>query len=318
MTDHPNKAVARIAFDGEALRDGAMNVRDLAPALIALGELVESANFALNRDCAEVKVYIRSDIRRGSFEFSIDVVQMLKEAKSLLDPHADSIRNAKDLLALIGLAGGGTTTVGVGLFKLVKWLRNRRPDSVAPLQPGETRVTIGNIHIDVKNEVIVLAEDSRVRSALANTLRPLAKRGIDSFQVRDQGETVEAVHKDEVDWFAAPDIPLTADVLHEGDHTAVFEIFKPSFIPGKRWVISDGRRSYGVDMEDKDFMAKVERREVMFGRGDAIKVQLRTKAARGDDGKLITTFKVIKVLEVLTAGGGRQRPLFGFDKTRER
>ena len=37
-----------IAFEGPAFDDGEIDVRDLAPALLALGDVIQAANHALN------------------------------------------------------------------------------------------------------------------------------------------------------------------------------------------------------------------------------------------------------------------------------
>jgi hypothetical protein len=42
-------ATASIAHDGPALADGALHVRDLAPVLLAAGQLIDAANSVLNR-----------------------------------------------------------------------------------------------------------------------------------------------------------------------------------------------------------------------------------------------------------------------------
>src|SRR5437867_854679 len=310
MSVASNSAETRIAYNGEGVRAGEMNVRDLAPALLGLGEILQSANASLNGGRADVQVYVRSNIRQGSFQVDIDVVQALHHAKTFLDTNKETIKSARDLLTIVGLIGGGTATGVISLIKFIKWAAGRKPDSVKPLGKGETRVTIGNIHIDVKNEVIILAEDHRVRSALSEAFSPLSRPGIDRFEVRENDEVVETVTQDETKWFAPQDLPINADVLHEGDHTAVLEVIKPALVPGKRWTFSDGKRFYGVEMDDKEFLERVARRDVVFVHGDALKVALHTRYARTETGKLVTLVRVTKVIKELPAGPSKQGRLF--------
>ena len=60
---------ARIAYAGPALEDGTMDVRGLAPALIAFADLVKYASRAINLD-KNIKVMLNQDsLKKGSFYF---------------------------------------------------------------------------------------------------------------------------------------------------------------------------------------------------------------------------------------------------------
>lgn len=61
MTDE-TQVQLDVSFDGPALRDGSMNVRDLAPSMLGLGALFESANRALNGESATVNVKCKSNV----------------------------------------------------------------------------------------------------------------------------------------------------------------------------------------------------------------------------------------------------------------
>ena len=75
MADQTNRASTTIIYKGSDVAEGLMDVKDLAPALLALGNLCQATNRCLNGDEAKVDVLVRSDFKAGSFEVSLELVQ---------------------------------------------------------------------------------------------------------------------------------------------------------------------------------------------------------------------------------------------------
>jgi hypothetical protein len=106
-----------------------MDVQELAPALLASGTLIQKANALLNSQTASVSLKVRSDFRKGSFLVNFVIDQsVLEQAKNFLIGHPN-IKDTKDILDTlffyVGLPVGATS----GLFKLIKVLGHRKPDS---------------------------------------------------------------------------------------------------------------------------------------------------------------------------------------------
>ena len=78
-----------------------MDVKDLAPALLALGALCEDANRLLNSDRAHVAVRVQA-VKPGSFHVSLDIWQELKTIFT-----GDNVETAESVLKLLGLIVGG-------------------------------------------------------------------------------------------------------------------------------------------------------------------------------------------------------------------
>jgi len=71
-----SEATFTIVYDGPALRDHSMDVRDLAPAMLGLGELFDAANSALNGDNARIKVQVKAT-EPGCFQITFEVIQTI-------------------------------------------------------------------------------------------------------------------------------------------------------------------------------------------------------------------------------------------------
>jgi hypothetical protein len=159
-----------------------------------------------------------------------------------------------------------------------------------------------NNQITVTREVYVLASSPTVRKAMADALRPLNGTQIDQFQVRDHGTPIETVVRDDAPSFR---VPATEQVAQQSDGSGVreqlVEVIKPSFNRELRWVLSDGGEGrLGALMKDGSFLERVESGQRTFGKGDLLRVILRSTPHVGPQG-LHTDYEVLKVIDEFDA-----------------
>ena len=69
------KKIFYVVYDGPALASHEMDVRELAPALLAFSSLFEEANSILNRDRAKITLNVKGSFKVGCFGFELSVVQ---------------------------------------------------------------------------------------------------------------------------------------------------------------------------------------------------------------------------------------------------
>lgn len=109
-----------VRYDGEALRDGRMPVRELAPALLALSQLFSEASQLLYPSNEPVALEIQAT-REGSF--IVDLV--LHAVGSSWDQlsHMDAGEDATALVLFKEFVIGDS--IDFSLFGLVQWLKGR-------------------------------------------------------------------------------------------------------------------------------------------------------------------------------------------------
>ena len=274
-----------ISYDGQALKDGSMDVRDLAPALFAIGQLFDAAYKEINGEKSEAKVHIVAT-QKGSFEISLDLFQgSIGPAIDFFS--GDKINAALNLKNIIL----GSSGVGYGLFKFIKWVRGRTPPKVQNIENEITRIEIEGDVTEIANKVWELYQNPVIRQAIEKIVSPLKKEGVQSVVMADE-KIKERIEKEEYRSFEYRD--LDEETLHDNTIEKTFSINALSFNPDNKWRLYDGEQTYSLVINDREFLDKVEKGKC-FTINDILVCQFRMKQTMVGS-KLKSVYSVEKVI----------------------
>lgn len=288
-----------IKYDGPALESHQMDVRELAPALIALSNMLEEANRVAFPDSASVKVNVQGNFKGGSFGVDLIAIQSITDqiVSMFSGPEASAFSNLKSILEAIGLIVG-TGGAGGGLIGIIKWLHGRKPSSI---RTSGDRVVFEVVEESISEtfEVDLVAgrlyQSRVVRKALANVVKPLERHGIDIFASGQDGQTAEVIRKDDAPWFtvAESDADIVSDTVAEH---VLLQIESAVFKDDNKWRFSDGSGSFFAEVADPIFVNKINSGDERFGKGDVLIVDLRRIQTISDNG-LKMEYSIVRVHE---------------------
>lgn len=288
-----------LKYDGPALASHEMDVKDLAPALLSLGELLEEANRLFNGDKAKLAVKIKAT-EEGSVEVCLSAVQdILGQASNLFGAGAGAL-GVIDTVSILKHVGIIKNSDG-GLFGLLKWLKGRNIKSVVRLEANNFKLELEDGEARVFNDesIRLFGLYSARRKTEAIIRGPLSKQGIDqvTFSSSDPAVVdVEAtvITKDEAQSFAVPEIP--EEILDESEIETNLQIINISFQDDGKWKFSDGNSVFFAEILDREFLDKVTQNQEFFAKDDILKVTMRRKQYLSS-GQFKTEYSVVKVLD---------------------
>jgi len=258
-----------LTYDGPAVDNGVMDVRDLAPALLSLGNLIEATNRVVNGEKSTAKVQVRT-LGAGSFSIGLDVtVAFLQSIRDLL-AGAEATAAANIITILTGGAA-----VGGGSIALIKWLKGRKPSAITRKESGRVKVEVDGQSIEVDEIVARVSMDVSVRLALERVVaEPLSREGIETVSIGPK-DSLEKIEKPDGYSFMAP--PDRERGTYEYRYRAPFSIVSLSFKQGNKWRLNDGKTTLNVIVVDQTFLDRVDRNEIAFTKGDILICDVRVE-----------------------------------------
>lgn len=287
-----------LQYEGDAVDAGSMEVRQLAPALLATGEAIRQAHALLGIEGPAPQVEVRAT-RPGSFVIDLIVADLplLRRMLDLFDT-----QSAAATANLMTLVSGF-----IGSMSLVKHLRGRKIDRSEEIEPGRIRLIIEDgTTIETTPDSLRLAIDAAYRRSVHRVVEPVSEEGIRSMTVSTDGQS-ETVSAAEVPAFDVP--PSAEEYLGESISEVVLRPVNVAFAENNKWRFSDGESTFFASIEDEAFASAVEEGTESFAKNDLLRVRLRTRQTR-DAGGLKTDRAVVEVLQHIPGSRGVQLALF--------
>lgn len=288
------RAEFSITFEGPALQDGRMEVRELAPALLALGELLQQANAITYPAAPNVSLEIRA-FGQGSFGVTLNLAQEAAQTGAAII----QFFNAPLHTALSNIIAEAALVIAI-LKRTEKVVERKQ------VAPGVIRVIYENgITIEVPTAVLDLTNRQSVRRDVRELVKPLRRPGVDRLRVSPPDREEVVVERSDVEAFEAEVEEGEAEIDQEID--MLLSIVTVSFREDNTWRLSDGTVTFFAAVEDPDFLKRVDAGEI-FAKGDTLRCRVRMRQWRTDGG-LRAEYIVTRVIEHIPRAQALQLPL---------
>lgn len=201
MTRREGKRVAtvdfEVTFEGPAVVDGRMPVRDLAPSLLSLGELLDIAKREVEPDLPGIGLEVQAFLP-GSFHNLLSVAFDSSVALLVSNPTA-AVTN------LLSLVTHGRS----GLLAVARALGGRQLVELAPADQSDHSLGKNNVgqQIVAPNSVFNMYVDDRSFELFSTFFGPLRKPGYDQVSITNPHEPFVASKADIRDMPEEPDPP---------------------------------------------------------------------------------------------------------------
>lgn len=286
------KAYFHMKYDGPSLASHEMDVKDFAPALLALGELLEEVNAVLNQGKTKVSVNIKAT-NPGSVDAVLAVSQdLIQQAVGLFSSDGTTAVVNADALVRLVLGGGG---IG-GVIGFIKWLKGRQISNITKIDTGDLKVELqdGEVTVRTESEMNLFTFIS-IRKKIESVVRtPLLRPGIDSVAFSTENGTEQEITKGEADYFSAPEI--TKELIDDREIETNLTLVNISFQDDGKWRFNDGSQIFFAEITDADFNEKVAKNQITFTKDDILRVILVRKQYIAD-GSIKTDYILKKVID---------------------
>lgn len=287
MSDQ-STAQLSLKYHGKAVDEGRLNVYEAAATMLAFSEFVTEAGRIVFGPKVEMRAQVEG-FRQGSF---------------LTDMMFQLVGPAIPLLASVDM--GEVIKTLKSAFDLYKHLKGSPPKEVSQVNNTQS-VNITNqdgkvINISI-NSLHLVMSDRGTEAVERFVQTQLNTEDLDGVEILKGRKTLASATRSEAAYFrsVATTLPVTDNTFEYA-----LTVEAPVFKEGNKWRFSDGGSSFFADIEDPDFIHKVNAGE-SFAKGDVLRVKMRVEQERRGS-ELTTNRTVISVLEHIRQQANHRLP----------
>ena len=285
------------SYDGPAMATHRMDVYELAPALLAFGDLLREANYTVNGENASVTVFVRADFEKQCFLVNYEVVHtFLQQALGfVMSVHA---AGAKEIVEWT-----------ISAWELLKLLKGKKVDPATTLEDRNNKGDIiipiegDNNNVTVNKNVFNIYENPQFRRSTEKVLRPLERPGIELAEITVDGKVNRYDKKEAADIVASCRTFELTEEIEAQPVVAWLTVYSPKYdTEARTWQFKWGEQKITVDVSKTDIVKDALSRGAAYV-GDRHKVEMAITQEKS--GRV--TYKVNRVLE--SKRGPQQVPL---------
>lgn len=316
----------RISFDGDALASHKMNVKDLAPSLMALGEVFVEANKIINGKDVNLELMVTPNVEERCFDIGLEIFQQWQSIRDLIGQK--NVIEAKEIIDWILikkeiLSAGGAA--GAGLIALYKMLKGKKPISIIHFNDENGNKLFRYQFKDEPDQILdekmhLLYNNKKIKFHLGKFLKPLIhKQGIDEIIVYRDGKKIDANiltkrEAQDIDFSNMEEV-IVPDTKDGEPVEAILRAYSPVYdLKAPNWRFWLGDEHHYMDVTESNIV------EIVLENGGALiddrfKVLLQENEVEDSKGQKTQEFKILQVLDFIPAY--RQRDLFSENAIKE-
>lgn len=282
-----------------------VDLKDLSPILLSLGELIQEANAIINPGGRELSIKVKP-FQKGSF-----LVEMLAfaqtNAQQLIDLVSnENTRSVKEVLEWIGIIVGGTG----GLIYAIKWLKGK-PKSIQRADEGEYIFINQNDESKTFSSITyALFSNTKIQANIFNVFgKPNKIEGVTGIStlLKEEEKTTSQVEitYNETKYFSQYEHPYE---VHDSEET-VNETEMIVFLNPQRGSYQGDKGPYTfvvassndalsrVSITDEDFKQKLISGEIRLHVKDLIKARISIKQKHRNGEIQSPSYEIVEVLD---------------------
>lgn len=274
----------RVTYEGPALDSHEMDVRELAPALLAVADAFDLIGAQVLGGRSTVQVRVRGSFQTGSF--AVDLLLVRHLASQLADfLTSNPVEGGEGLAELITM-----------FYALFRFFRRKGREEILRIErrAGQYVVVLKEgSEIEVEEAMVRLLQNPAVVESLRQIVAPLYREGVLKVAFGTDHAIQEIVTSEEAPYI----VPLSApeEVLVDERRKMALSLLSVAFKEDNKWRVWDGQTAIYVSMDDPAFLGRIDEGEP-FAKGDLLIGQVHVRQVNRDN-RLHAEYSLVDVLE---------------------